>query len=213
MRELAPAQTLPYSLSGSYVRLPVLALVAMACQLSPAAAHRLKVFATVVGTSVEGKAYFVGGGPAENVSATLRDLNEKVVAEGRTDTEGRFALTAPVRSDLVVVVDAMDGHVARFAIAAARLPSNLPAGEAGEATPARPPAGEKIALAVPAMSADADEIASSVARQIEPLAEQIDAMESAIRLRDVLGGLGYIVGIFGLIAFFKARRRTGGGQA
>lgn len=181
--------------------------------VSPAQAHRLKVFATVVGDRIEGKAYFVGGGPAGRVSAVLRDRQEKVVAEGRTEADGRFALVAPFRTDLVVVVDAMDGHVARFDIAAARLPEALPA-EAGvegvakaETLPASEVGSQQVISSTVAATNNAEDVAAAVARQIEPLAEQLDALESSIRIHDVLGGLGYIAGIFGLLAFLKSRRR------
>ena len=190
-----------------------LVLLLLGSFVSPAEAHRLKVFATVVGDRIEGKAYFVGGGPAGGVSTVLRDSRDKIVAEGRTETNGRFAFTAPVRADLTVVVDAMDGHVARFDIAAARLPETLPAepGMAGVAkaeTLLVPGDGnQQVASGTVAPAGNAEDIAAAVARQIEPLAEQLDALESSIRLHDILGGLGYIIGIFGLLAFLKSRRR------
>jgi nickel transport protein len=53
------------------------------------------------------------------------------------------------------------------------------------------------------------EIDLAVARRIAPLAAQIDALESTLRIQDVIGGVGYIAGIFGLIAFLKSRRRAG----
>ena len=43
-----------------------------------------------------------------------------------------------------------------------------------------------------------------------PLAAQIDALESTLRLRDVMGGIGYIVGVFGILAFLMAHRRVVG---
>lgn len=179
-------------------------LAALLCAglAGPAAAHRLKVFATVVGGSVEGRAYFVGGGAAGNVAAVLEDSAGTVVAEGRTGGDGRFALDAPSREDLVVVVDALDGHVARFAIPADRLPDTLPSAPMAAAA-AVPPAPDAAPVATPALDAAVE---AAVARQIAPLAEQIDALEASVRLRDVIGGLGYIAGIFGLLAFLKARR-------
>ncbi|WP_114648939.1 carboxypeptidase regulatory-like domain-containing protein [Pseudothauera hydrothermalis] len=39
------------------------------------------------------------------------------------------------------------------------------------------------------------------------LREDLSRLEHRIQLRDVLGGLGYIVGLFGLAAWFMARRR------
>lgn len=158
---------------------------------SPAAAHRLKVFATRVGDSVEGRAYFVGGGAAGGVRASLQDAEGASVAAGLTGADGRFALAAPAAEGLVVVVDAEDGHVARFA---------LPSTGAAKAGAAPPPAG------APAPAAPDAALEAAIARQIAPLAEQIDALSSAIRFRDVTGGLGYIAGIFGLLALAKARR-------
>jgi nickel transport protein len=138
----------------------------------------------------------------------LRDGGGKIVAEERTDSNGRFALLAPIRTDLTVIVDAKDGHVARFDIPAAHLPDTLPAGDDEETatTPTAEAGNRKPADAYAAASAD--EIDAVVARQIAPLAERFDSLESSLRLRDVLGGLGYIVGIFGLIAFLKARHRA-----
>ncbi|MBN9026889.1 MAG: carboxypeptidase regulatory-like domain-containing protein, partial [Rhizobiales bacterium] len=46
----------------------------------------------------------------------------------------------------------------------------------------------------------------AVARKVAPLAAQIDALQSALRIQDIVGGIGYIVGIFGLVAFLKSRR-------
>lgn len=198
----------------------IVAALSFAASLVPTEAHRLKVFATVIGGSIEGRAYFVGGGPAENVSATLRAAKDNtVLVDGQTDSEGRFALHATLKEDLFVVVDAKDGHVARFAIAAARLPDTLPGGSVGAAdeegqtdVSAAPLASEESGSSspqAPAMYSGA--VSAAVARQIEPLAEQIDSLESSIRLHDVIGGVGYIVGIFGLLAFLRARRADADG--
>lgn len=199
-------------MTGHRPDIMLLVLMAVLASLSPAQAHRLKVFATVVGANIEGRVYFVGGGPAGNVSATLRDGQDNVVADGMTNSQGRFLLVSPIKADLVVVVDAKDGHMARFAIAAARLPDTLPTAAMAAAAPVGEPVAPK-ASASPAPSVAGDDIDAAIARQIEPLAEQIDALESALRLRDVLGGFGYIIGIFGLIAFLKARRTETGGKS
>lgn len=175
----------------------VLLLAALLAVLAtPAAAHRLKVFATVVGGTVEGRAYFVGGAAAGDVPVALRGSGGEVLAQGRTDDDGRFALDVAARDDLVVVVDALDGHVARFTIAASRLPDTLRSAPVAEGQ------------AAPAAAAVAPEagVEAAIARQIAPLAERIDAFEASLRLRDVLGGIGYIVGVFGLLAFLKAQR-------
>jgi nickel transport protein len=46
-----------------------------------------------------------------------------------------------------------------------------------------------------------------VATQIESTRAQIDQSEQRLRFRDVLGGIGFIVGLAGIGFYFKARQR------
>jgi len=172
------------------------ALALLALGLAPASAHRLKVFASQIGDSIEGEAYFVGSGPAAGVAVTLRDGADKVLQSGATGRDGRFVLPAAGHGDIVVVVDARDGHVARFRVAGV------------EPEPARATAsGGAPAVASDPSSVAVADIERAVARRIAPLAAEIDALESSLRLRDIIGGIGYIAGIFGLLAFVKSRRK------
>lgn len=43
--------------------------------------------------------------------------------------------------------------------------------------------------------------------QIEELRREIHELKNSIRLRDILGGLGYILGIVGIAMYFKAKER------
>jgi nickel transport protein len=48
-------------------------------------------------------------------------------------------------------------------------------------------------------------IARTVARQIQPLREELIAAEDRVRLRDILGGVGYILGLTGLALWWRCR--------
>ena len=50
----------------------------------------------------------------------------------------------------------------------------------------------------------------AVAREVRPVLAELDRLENRIRFRDVIGGIGYIVGVMGLIALWKARAGKGG---
>jgi nickel transport protein len=52
-------------------------------------------------------------------------------------------------------------------------------------------------------------IERAVARQIRPLREQLIAAEDRIRLQDILGGIGFIMGLTGLALWLTSRRRSG----
>lgn len=191
-----------------FLRRAVLALAVLAAMSGSASAHRLKVFATSIGESIEGEAYFVGSGPAAGVSVTLRDSADKILKQGETGPDGHFALPASGTGDIIVVVDAQDGHIARFTVAGTEL--TPAAGAAPASTPA--PAAGAAASSVPgaAPAAPLADIELVVARKIAPLATQLDELQSTLRLQDILGGIGYIVGIFGLVAFLKSRRPAKG---
>ena len=49
-------------------------------------------------------------------------------------------------------------------------------------------------------------IERAVARQIGPVREQLVSYEDKVRWRDVLGGLGYILGITGLALWLRSGR-------
>ena len=55
-------------------------------------------------------------------------------------------------------------------------------------------------------------MSQAVADAVRPLREQLDAYEDTIRLRDLLGGVGYIAGVAGLVYFMKARRHLASGE-
>lgn len=181
----------------------------------PAQAHRLKVFAAAVGDAIEGRVYFVGGGPARGVPVTLSEAAGTVVGTTETDSEeGRFTLPVPYRADFTVTADAGDGHVDRFTLAAARLPVGLPAGPGDGEMVAETPSTAMAGLSAGGEAMDAAVervVAAAVARQLAPILERLDAMETAVRLRDLLGGIGYVIGVFGLWALWRGRRRGGGG--
>jgi nickel transport protein len=174
--------------------------------VSPALAHKLKVFATAIGETVEGRVYFVGGGAGIGVPVSLRNSSGEVVATAQTVApDGSFSLTLPYRDDFTVFADAQDGHVGSFALGAARLAEALPN------RPGADMAAPEVAAAEPAAGTDAsatstDAIETAVARQLAPLLDELDALRSAVGFRDIVGGVGFILGGFGLWAFLAARR-------
>lgn len=180
----------------------VLALLLAALPLQEALAHKLKVFATAEGRAIEGYVYFPGGGRGRNLQVLFLGPDGARLGETATDADGRFRYEAASAVDHRVVVDSGDGHRGEFLVRAAEL-GGTPAARAG-AAPATTTAGD-----IPAAPADAaleQLVDRAVARHVRPLREQIEAYEEKVRLHDVLGGLGWILGLFGLAAWLHARR-------
>ncbi|MDD3518337.1 MAG: hypothetical protein PHQ14_08310 [Chromatiales bacterium] len=180
----------------------------------PAQAHLLKVFAYAEGAQIEGNAYFAGGGKAGGAHIQIFAGDDRLLAEPAPDAEGNFRYTARERIDHRIVANTGDGHRAEWTITAEQLPPTLPA-PGGAANVASMPAAEKSA-GVPATTADdsvtnvtADEIEARVARavaaQLRPLREELQRHDEQVRLRDVLGGIGYILGLAGLVLWWRSR--------
>lgn len=173
------------------IRRLALALVLVLAATAPAAAHRLKLFATVEGDTIAGYAFFIGGGRPQGADIVIRDAAGQVVHRTATDAQGGFAWTPPAPGDFTVTVDARDGHVATIAIGPDRF-AEIPTTPA----PATSPETAAIEQAVD----------RAVARQIRPLLEAYDEAEGRIRFNDVVGGIGMIVGLGGIALWLSGRR-------
>lgn len=193
------------------IRALVLALAVSVAAVAPAAAHKLRVFATVEGDAVTGYAFFVGGGRARGTPWTATSA-EATLASGATDDEGRFRFVPPrpVSADIVVTVDTREGH-----IASATLPPSRFA-EAATPEPAVPPADPPAATTPPAAPAESPTapapdtaalVEAAVQRQVAPLLERIEEMDSRLRYTDILSGLFLIVGLAGVGLWARGRRR------
>lgn len=193
-------------------------VIAATLLASPAFAHKLKVFATAMGAQIDGSVYFVGSGPAPGARITIETANGRPPVTLQAGPDGKFNFFATTRSDHLIRVDTGDGHSAEISIAADDLPTSLPSPDgapapaasmslipSAAAAPASPAAAVTLVSGGPAME---DLVAKAVAQQIRPLREEINAYEDQVRLRDVAGGIGYIVGLAGLTLWLRDRRRT-----
>ena len=166
----------------------VASLLLLGAMLVPslASAHQLKVFASRVGGRIEGRVYFVGGSPAITLVKILpSDGSEAVLAESGAD--GRFSAVVAPADSYRITANVGDGHVANTTVGGV-------------------PSVHEPATAGSALTSTSVDMEAIVARQILPLREELAASEERIRLRDVLGGLGYIAGLVGLVAWWSSRR-------
>ena len=175
----------------------------------PVEAHQLKLFAAAEGERIEGSVYFAGGGAAGGAAVTVRGPDGRLLAELVADGEGHFAFAAGQRVDHRLSAATGEGHSAEWTVSAAELPAGLAQAAGGRPaagpTPADPPAG-RDAVVLPDAAALESMIERAVARQVRPLREELLAAQGRARVSDVLGGIGYIVGIAGLALWWRARR-------
>jgi len=200
--------------------LACLALVAGAVLLwsGPVQAHKVKVFASAEGPVIAGYAYFPGGGRVKDGRVDIFGPDGQNLGQVMTNERGEFSFQAQARVDHLLVLDAGQGHVARFLVEAEELPESLARG-GGAKTPSPPAQKQAAAPEDTAPSPGQAGISEgrltelmdqAVSRQIRPLRRQIEAFQEKIFWHDVLGGIGYIIGLMGLSFYFLGRRRSKG---
>jgi len=177
----------------------------------PAYAHKLKLFASAEGRTISGYAYFSGGARPRNQTVSVFSPTGDKLAETETNDRGEFAFVATCRCDHLLRIALPDGHAAGFVVKAHELPDDLPTLAPSTAVPAQtsPDAPDSERTGQPASSSETEKVvASTVAKQIRPMREQLDRLEERIRFRDVIGGVGYIFGVTGVAFYFLAMRKA-----
>lgn len=172
---------------------PVAALVLMLLgAAAPLGAHQLRIFAAPDGAGqIAGRVYFAGGAPATGARIQILDAQGRVLAVLQPDADGRFHYAADQAEALQLLADSGDGHQARWV----RRPE-----PASAISPTSPPPAPDTAL----LEA---QIRQAVRAELLPLREQLATEAERVRLRDVLGGLGYILGLVGLALWWRYRPR------
>lgn len=209
---------------------PLLLLAALLLP-APARAHRVNIFAWLEGDSVMVECGFNRSSPVKNGLITVFDVMDgKELLHGHTDDNGRFSFPVPTAAraghGLRIQIAAGEGHqndwtmdASEFSGAAAPTASPLekvdgagrPQGAADSATAAAPSAPAAPALTRTGPPATPDEVRAIVNAALDAklgpirrdLAAQVNAGPS---LRDIIGGIGWILGLAGIGLYFKGRR-------
>jgi nickel transport protein len=180
---------------------------------APAQAHRVNVFAWVEGGTVYGEAAFSGGKPAVNsLVAVLDAATGEELLSLSTDAEGKFSFPVPKAakergSDLKIALQAGMGHADMWVVKAAEFGAARP--EGASKSPTITADSAKAAKAI--SQAQLDELSASVRaleRQVGEMAQILARQSDAgPGLREILGGIGYILGLIGVAAYVRSRAK------
>ncbi|BBU57030.1 hypothetical protein KU6B_32950 [Mameliella alba] len=171
----------------------------------PALAHKVIAAVFPSGSAIEGEIGFSNGDMATDQPVEVYGPDGTLLGETVTDADGFFIYTPtePVahtfRSDLGA------GHLANVTMPAEEVARILgvAAPEPAAPAPTTAPAAPGVALS----DADRTEIARIVRDEMRPLRREIAAYREKNDLQTILGGMGYILGLFGLGFYIAARRQ------
>ena len=194
--------------------IPVLLLLWAAVWPSPAVAHKITVFAWVEEDMVYTRSRMAGGKGVNEGDVVVSDIKGNRLLQGKTDENGEFSFKLPQPPPFVVSVNAGMGHSAEWTITqnepdafSANGKPEIPEPDSASKTePASPP----LSVETPAdcISPEALEPALEKAldKKLKPvMAALADMHQTGPSLGDIIGGIGYIIGLVGLAAYLKNR--------
>jgi len=173
-----------------------------------ALAHRVSVFAYQEGNKITVEGFFSDGTPTKHAKVEAFDKNGKKLFSGQTNAKGILSFKAPRMDTLKIVLRASMGH---------RAETVFHLKNATSGTAAASPKEEKSVMPAPGASAAVSGITESqlktivheeVARAIQPVMRTLARQEAKkISFADIIGGIGWIMGLMGIWMMMKARKR------
>lgn len=169
-------------------------------------AHGVNIFALVEGDSVRCQCYYNDGAPVRNQKVEVFRASGGKLLEGQTDEAGYFKFAPGVKDDIKVVLHAGMAHKAETTIKASLLPEvkKSPAVKESISKKAAEKAPEKIGLDEERMREIVKEI---VEEEFNSMRELMIKQQRSVSLTTIIGGIGYIFGIFGLLFYFRRKRQ------
>nr|WP_321463654.1 cobalt ABC transporter permease [uncultured Cohaesibacter sp.] len=199
---------------------------------SPAVAHKVVISAYAEGSIIEGEIGFSNGDVAADTLVEIFDDAGSKIGETTTDEDGIFQYNPTARMPLNFKANLGAGHIATYHMEVDELPGDI-GGDAGakaataeldavmaelrQETPSQaaaatsgidPEALQKlIAAEVHAqLEAFKPEVASALRNEVKPLRKLLSDYMEKNDMQAILGGVGYICGLFG-IGFYVAARK------
>ena len=195
----------------------ILFILIICALTTPALAHRVLIFAYAEGDTIHTESKFVPNDAVRQGKILVLDQKTgKELLTGITDDHGKFSFKIPSAAvaqklDLEIVVEAAMGHRGTWLLKADSYLTGATPGKTAAPAPASP-----TAPAVPESKAvnidqKALETVVNIAleRHLAPIKEMLtDLTIHRTTPTDVIGGIGYILGLFGLAAYFLSKRKN-----
>lgn len=196
---------------------------------SPALAHKVKVFAYGEGEKIITKSYFSNGKAVMHSSITVEDGSTGIILlQGETDKDGLFEFSIPPtaqqeRIDLKIILNTGEGHRAEWLLPADEyledkggdLQRETAVSLSGAAVhTARDEESSLLRSPATRQPSCDEEIVSRIVedaldRKLAPLKAMLQqSRDSGPDFRDILGGIGYIVGLAGIAAYVTSKKKN-----
>jgi nickel transport protein len=183
-----------------------------------AEAHKIRVFAYAEGDTIKGETSFNGGKPAKNIEILVTNsTSEETILTTRTNDQGEFTFTLSeavkkAQNDILIIANAGEGHRNTWLLQAAdylpdvvtKTPMQQPQEKVQKTN--KQPGNVTTGIDEKSLKKIVDQ---SVAEQLGPIKRMlIENNEKKVSLQDIIGGIGYIIGLAGLAAIMKSQKEN-----
>ncbi|NOD76971.1 MULTISPECIES: cobalt ABC transporter permease [unclassified Ruegeria] len=174
----------------------------------PALAHKVITGVFPAGDAIEGELGFSNGDMAENQEVVVYGPDGAELGRTVTNTDGFFLYTPTEPVAHTFKADLGAGHLAEVTMPAEEVAEILGV-DAELVKPATQVENANDAATTVASLTDEERaaIAQAVRDETRPLRREIAAYREHNDLQTVLGGIGYIIGLFGIGFYVAARRK------
>ncbi|MGC8872615.1 MAG: hypothetical protein ACP5QC_07090 [Caldimicrobium sp.] len=194
----------------SIIRCSLLFLIFLFSLNWEASAHKIHLFITQVEDRIEGEGFFADGSPCKNCEITVFDPSEKEILKIKTDEKGKFSFSLPQKVEKVkVILSAGEGHIVEQTVTLKTVGKEKKVMPKIEADKKRERENNSLHdEKLKETSTGFDERFIKLEAEVKALREEILSLRKdlqKIAYRDILGALGYLLGIFAIIYFIKNR--------
>ncbi|MGC8966580.1 MAG: emp24/gp25L/p24 family protein [Caldimicrobium sp.] len=176
-------------------------------------AHKINLFITQVEDRIEGEGFFADGSPCKNCEITVFDPSEKEILKIKTDEKGKFSFSLPEKVERVkIILSAGEGHIVEKTVTIKRESKEKKDISKIEADKKRE--RENNLLVDEKLKESFTELNSRIINleaEVKALREEMLNLRKdmqKIAYRDIIGALGYLLGIFAIIYFIKKRHAS-----
>jgi nickel transport protein len=189
----------------------VLFMLMLSLTVTRVSAHKVNVFAWVEGDTVFVEGYYSGNKKARNSLVEVFNKAGVKLLEGRTNEKGEFSFNPSEKTELRIVLTAGTGHKNDFVIPASHF-GEVDSPSSG--LPAEPQEDRTYPATLTTEPRQLEEmIDRALDRKLAPVLRLIrETRREGPTFSEIVGGIGYIFGLFGVAIYFSNRKKKERGQ-
>lgn len=212
---------------GLSVMISILLLAAYCLLPAISFAHKVSVYGYAEDGKVFVEGYFVDGSKAKNSLVEVFDAETgQKLLEGKTDQAGTFSFEIPRLTALKLVITASMGHKNDYTLSREEVAEAMGMDQAGVRSQKsglrsqESKVGDLKAVQKGKMPAEQVEVVNTeelervvekvMERKLKPIKSILVKMQKESArpgITEILGGIGYIIGLMGIALYFKSRKR------